>query len=256
MIRSLAQRLPFFYGWVIVGCTMCSSVVRQTAAVATLSIFVVPMTAEFDWSRTGISGAVSLGGILGALVAPFIGPMFDRHGSRALLVASAVVISGCCVALAGTQGLLWFYVSFSISRMTFSAPIEIGTTAAITKWFVRRRARRDVAAHHVDRCGPHRPASRGRGGDRHGGMACRVADACGHRHRVRRDPAMAPDGAQARGHRTRAGWAGDGPGVTGIGRPDRRLERDQFHPQSGDSHPRALAVDGLHVPRLSGAGGE
>ena len=141
MIRSLAQRLPFFYGWVIVGCTMCSSVVRQTAAVATLSIFVVPMTAEFDWSRTGISGAVSLGGILGALVAPFIGPMFDRHGSRALLVASAVVISGCCVALAGTQGLLWFYVSFSISRMTFSAPIEIGTTAAITKWFVRRRAR-------------------------------------------------------------------------------------------------------------------
>ena len=44
MIRSLARRLPFFYGWVIVGCTMCSSVVRQTAAVATLSIFLVPMT--------------------------------------------------------------------------------------------------------------------------------------------------------------------------------------------------------------------
>ena len=62
MIRSLAQRLPFFYGWVIVGCTMCSSVVRQTAAVATLSIFLVPMTEEFGWSRTGISGAVSLGG--------------------------------------------------------------------------------------------------------------------------------------------------------------------------------------------------
>ena len=141
MVRSLAQRLPFFYGWVIVGCTMCSSVVRQTAAVATLSIFIVPMTAEFDWSRTGISGAVSLGGVLGALLAPFIGPMFDRHGSRALLVASAVAVSACCVALAGTQGLLWFYVAFSISRLMFSAPIEIGTTAAVTKWFVRRRAR-------------------------------------------------------------------------------------------------------------------
>ena len=141
MIRSLAQRLPFFYGWVIVGCTMCSSVVRQTAAVATLSIFIVPMTAEFDWSRTGISGAVSLGGVLGALLAPFIGPLFDRHGSRVLLVGSAVVVSACCVALAGTQGLLWFYVAFSISRLMFSAPIEIGTTTAVTKWFVRRRAR-------------------------------------------------------------------------------------------------------------------
>ena len=141
MVRSLAQRLPFFYGWVIVGCTMCSSVVRQTAAVATLSIFIVPMTAEFDWSRTGISGAVSLGGVLGALLAPFIGPLFDRHGSRTLLVASAVAVSACCVALAGTRGLVWFYVAFSISRLMFSAPFEIGTTAAVTKWFVRRRAR-------------------------------------------------------------------------------------------------------------------
>ena len=141
MIHSLARRLPFFYGWVIVGCTMCSSVVRQTAAVATLSIFLVPMTDEFGWSRAGISGAVSLGGVLGALMAPLIGPLFDRHGSRALLVASAVAVSACCVALAGTRGLLWFYVAFSISRMMFSAPFEIGTTSAVTKWFVRRRAR-------------------------------------------------------------------------------------------------------------------
>ena len=141
MIRSFARRLPFFYGWVVVGCAMCSSVVRQTAAVATLSIFLLPMTDEFGWSRTGISGAVSLGGVLGALVAPFIGPLFDRHGSRALLIASAVAVSGCCVALAGTRGLLWFYVAFSISRLMFSAPFEIGTTSAVTKWFVRRRAR-------------------------------------------------------------------------------------------------------------------
>ena len=141
MIRSLVQRLPFFYGWVIVGCTMCSSVVRQAAAVATLSIFIVPMTSEFGWSRTGISGAVSVGAVLGALVAPFMGPLFDRHGSRALLVASAVAVSACCIALAGTQGLLWFYVAFSISRLMFSTPFEIGTTSAVTKWFVRRRAR-------------------------------------------------------------------------------------------------------------------
>ena len=141
MIRSLAERLPFFYGWVVVGCAMCSSVVRQTAAVATLSIFIVPMTTEFGWSRTGISGAVSLGAVLGALVAPFIGPLFDRYGSRTLLVGAAIAVSACCLALAGTQGLLWFYVAFGISRLMFSAPFEIGTTAAVTKWFVRRRAR-------------------------------------------------------------------------------------------------------------------
>ena len=141
MIRALAQRLPFYYGWVIVGCATCSSIVRQVAAVATLSIFIVPMTVEFGWSRSGISGAVSAGAVLGALVAPFVGPLFDRHGSRVLLVASALVASGCCIALAGTQGLLWFYVAFSLSRMMFSSPFEIGTSSAVAQWFVRRRAR-------------------------------------------------------------------------------------------------------------------
>ena len=140
MIRTFVRRLPFFYGWAALGCAMCSSVVRQVAAVATLSIFIVPMTDEFGWSRTGISGAVSLGALLGALAAPFIGPLFDRHGSRVLLVASALAVSGCCVALAGTEGLLWFYVAFGISRMMFSTPFELGTSAVAAKWFVRRRA--------------------------------------------------------------------------------------------------------------------
>src|SRR3990172_9126831 len=102
-------------------------------------MFVLPMALEFGWSRTGISGAVSLGSLLGALAAPFIGPLFDRHGSRALLVASAFVMSACCVALAGTQSLPWFYAAFALSRMTFSTPFDVGTASAVAKWFVSRR---------------------------------------------------------------------------------------------------------------------
>ncbi len=138
--QALARRLPFFYGWVVAGCVMCSNVARQGAAVATLSMFILPMTLEFGWSRTGISGAVSLGSLLGALVAPFIGPLFDRHGSRAMLVASAIVVSACCAALAGTQSLAWFYAAFALSRMTFSTPFDVGTTSAIANWFLRRRS--------------------------------------------------------------------------------------------------------------------
>ncbi len=140
LARDLVLRLPFFYGWAVLGCAMCSNIARQVAAVATLSMFVLPMALEFGWSRTGISGAVSLGSLLGALAAPFFGPLFDRHGSRALLVASAVVVSACCVALAGTQSLPWFYAAFALSRMTFSTPFDVGTTSAVAKWFVRRRA--------------------------------------------------------------------------------------------------------------------
>ena len=120
---------------------MGSAIARQAAAVATLSVFLVPMTDEFGWSRTGISGAVSMGGLLGAVVAPFIGPLFDKHGSRILLVSCAVIVSACTITLAGIDTLIGFYIAFGISRMLFSTPFDLGTSSVVAKWFVQRRAR-------------------------------------------------------------------------------------------------------------------
>ena len=75
----MASRLPFFYGWVILACVCCAGFARQGPAVATLSIFVEPMTSEFGWSRTALSGAVSLGGMMAGVASPLIGPVLDRQ---------------------------------------------------------------------------------------------------------------------------------------------------------------------------------
>ena len=61
LVAALAARLPFHYGWVILACACLAGFSRQGSAVATLSIFITPMTAEFGWSRTAISSAVSVG---------------------------------------------------------------------------------------------------------------------------------------------------------------------------------------------------
>jgi MFS transporter, OFA family, oxalate/formate antiporter len=47
MPTRLIARLPFFYGWVILACACCAGFARQGPAVATLSIFVEPMTSDF-----------------------------------------------------------------------------------------------------------------------------------------------------------------------------------------------------------------
>lgn len=138
--HAIARRTPFFYGWVVLGCAMCSSFSRQAAAVATLSVFLVPMTLEFGWSRGEISGAVSLGGILAAVLSPAVGVMVDRIGGRAVLVGSAVLIAATAIALAATHSLLWFYVFFSIGRMLFASPFDLAISGAVANWFVRRRA--------------------------------------------------------------------------------------------------------------------
>jgi sugar phosphate permease len=137
--RVLARRLPFFYGWVILGCACCAGFSRQGGAVATLSIFVDPMTREFGWTRTALSGAVSLGGVLAALSAPLHGRVLDRRGARFILCAAVLSTGAAAMLLSLTNSLLMFYLLFCVARMNFAAPFDLGIYGAINNWFVTRR---------------------------------------------------------------------------------------------------------------------
>ena len=137
--RLLSGRVPFFYGWVILGCLCCAGFSRQGPAVATLSIFVEPLTREFGWSRAALSGAVSLGGVLAALTSPWIGPLVDRYGSRATLSLAVLAIAAAMMLLSLTQSLLVFYLLFCIARMVWAGPFELAIYSAVNNWFVARR---------------------------------------------------------------------------------------------------------------------
>jgi MFS family permease len=136
----LAQRLPFYYGWVIlVVASVPSFGARPVMAVATLSVFVVPMTDEFGWSRAQFSGAVSLGALFGLLVSPFAGRLIDRYGSGVLLSASSAVVGLCAIGLSLTSPIWSFYALYVPGRAVFSSPLELGTSTAVSNWFIRRR---------------------------------------------------------------------------------------------------------------------
>jgi MFS transporter, OFA family, oxalate/formate antiporter len=138
--RLLSARLPFYYGWIVLACLCCAGFARQGPAVATLSIFVEPLTREFDWSRTALSGAVSLGGILAALSSPLIGPALDRHGARLALCLAVFVTGISMMLLSLTQSLLMFYLLFCIARMNWAGAFDLGIYSGVNSWFVARRA--------------------------------------------------------------------------------------------------------------------
>ena len=137
--HMLSRRLPFFYGWVVLGCASCAGFARQGPAVATLTIFVAPMTAEFGWSLSEISGAVSLGGLLAAFSSPLLGPLVDRHGARAMLCWAVLITGVASLLLSQTQSLLVFYLLFCVARMNFAGPFDLGIYGAVNNWFIRRR---------------------------------------------------------------------------------------------------------------------
>ncbi len=109
-------------------------------AVATLSVFAVPMTREFGWSYGLFSGVVSLGGLCAIGVSPFVGRLIDRYGSGAILAVTSAIVGSCAFGLS-LVGQAWaFYALYVPGRMAFASPLELGTTTAINNWFIRRRA--------------------------------------------------------------------------------------------------------------------
>jgi OFA family oxalate/formate antiporter-like MFS transporter len=136
----LAARLPFFYGWVVLGVLCFAGFARQGPAVATLSVFVTPLIHDFGWSRTAVSGAVSLGGILAAIVSPAIGPFLDRVGSRLVLCYAVLTTGAAMLLLSLTNSLVVFYLLFCFARMNWASPFELGIYGAVNNWFVARRS--------------------------------------------------------------------------------------------------------------------
>ena len=136
----LNSRLPFFYGWVVLGCLCCAGFARQGGATATFSVFVEPLTREFGWSRTAISGAASLGGVLAALLSPLIGPLLDRRGSRAALCLAVLGTGFAALLLSQVESLGVFYLLFCIARLNWASPFELGIYSALNTWFVARRS--------------------------------------------------------------------------------------------------------------------
>ena len=69
-----------YYGWFVATAAAATEFANAASAISILTIFIIPMSDEFGWSRTEISGATSLGAILGAALAPLSGMMVDRPG--------------------------------------------------------------------------------------------------------------------------------------------------------------------------------
>ena len=137
--RSMNKRV--YYGWYVAGAASGIEFANAATAIAILTIFIIPMTDEFGWTRTQLSAATSLGAVLGATLAPITGRLVDRNGARLPLVLGGVLVASACMYLASVQTLLGFYVAFAITRTADQGLIKIGAPPAVGKWFDRHRGR-------------------------------------------------------------------------------------------------------------------
>jgi len=97
--------------------------------------FIEPLAREFGWSYTQISLAASLRGLEMGLLAPFVGILVDRFGSRKLLLSGVLVLGFGLILLGFTQSLAMFYGAFLMIAFGAGGCTSVVTMTAVANWF-------------------------------------------------------------------------------------------------------------------------
>lgn len=135
-----SSRLPFYYGWLIVGIAFVTMAIGVTARTA-FSLLMPPLIDEFHWDRGLAAGAFSFGFLVSAVLSPVVGRVMDARGPRVVILTGVALMSaGLFLApyierpwhLYATLGVL---VGGGANMMTYSAHSQF-----LPNWFERRRA--------------------------------------------------------------------------------------------------------------------
>jgi MFS family permease len=130
--------MSFSYRWVIVGVGALMTCVA-VGAMFSLAIFLEPMTTDTNWSRTGISSAMTLNFVVMGLGGFAWGAISDRLGARVVVLIGAVLLGLALVLASRAASLLEFQLTYGVlvglAASAFFAPMIAATTA----WFEENR---------------------------------------------------------------------------------------------------------------------
>jgi MFS family permease len=139
VIDRLARRLPFFYGWLVVGVVFVTMAICVNARTA-FSLLFPPILDEFGWERGVTAGAFSFGFVVSAVLSPLLGRLMDRHGPRFVMeIGVAATAAGLLLATFSSQP---WHVYVTLGMLVGAGTTFTGYTGQalfLPHWFVRRR---------------------------------------------------------------------------------------------------------------------
>jgi MFS family permease len=127
-----------YYGWwITLACSLIGLYVAGTIFFG-FTAFFEPIAAEFGWSYTQISFAVSLRGLEMGIFAPLVGFLADYFGSRKVLFGGTITTGAGLILLGQTQSLTMFYCAFVLLAFGAGGCTSVVTMTAVANWFNKK----------------------------------------------------------------------------------------------------------------------
>ena len=139
MIAGIARRVPFYYGWVVVGVAFVTMAIAVNARTA-FSLFFPAMLDEFGWDRAVTAGAFSFGFLVSAFLGPVNGWLMDRRGPVWVMEIGVLAI-GAGLLLATLASAPW-QIYLTLGLLVGGGTTMVGYSGQalyLPNWFVRRR---------------------------------------------------------------------------------------------------------------------
>ena len=137
--RSTFDRLPFYYGWVVVAVAFVTMGIGVNIRTA-FSLLFPPILDEFGWTRSETAATFSIGFLASTLITPLLGGAMDRLGPRWVVPFGAAIVSvGLVLATFTTQP---WHLFITLGLLVVGGTVifsYIGHSMFLPLWFVRRR---------------------------------------------------------------------------------------------------------------------
>ena len=137
-MRALAQRSPVHYGWVIVIAAILTNSVTAGGTFWVVAIYITSIPDDLGVSRTAVFGAFTVGQVLFALIAPWIGGYIDRGGARRVLIVGSIAMPIALIATSFSTNIGQFYIGWVAASLARPFLMPIPYNWLITRWFEGR----------------------------------------------------------------------------------------------------------------------
>lgn len=128
-----------FWGWyIVVGAFLVTGM--NYGARYCFGVFLKPMAAEFDLSRSVISMAAAINMLVYSSCAIFVGRMLDRIAPRWIITAGASIAAFGYLITGFVKTPLGLYLSYGLMVGLGSAGMGVvACSSSVSKWFVKKR---------------------------------------------------------------------------------------------------------------------
>ncbi|MEZ4504052.1 MAG: MFS transporter [Dehalococcoidia bacterium] len=138
-MTSLARRLPFHYGWLILAAGVLGNTVSGAATFWSVSVYVPAIADDFEVDRFPVVLAFMIGQLVFALVGPFAGRFIDRQGPRRALLISSAGLPLALFATSFSTSIWQLFIGWAVVSALRPLMMPIPYNWALTRWFDAKR---------------------------------------------------------------------------------------------------------------------